>query len=369
MITKPRKSISFLSAVTAVLILGFSLQSCKKKEDSASGASFGAPSVSTILEAAAPDGLVASTSTLAIVDDCSSYTSSGSNNHLLDNFLSFMKCASFRENSNFAGPTYYRYWVDKLDETLSSIDTRFSSATTAPACLTSTAVSKTFEFTVDHAGALSTPETVQYPMKFNCYETDTDDGYNMAFGKDDDYYYVANFTTSDSGNTKILVLSRVTVDGNEADLWFLGTSSQSGVSVPSWANGKTAVANRVMANKSTGAFTYSIAEIPLGMTQQSNFIRSNGDVFYFKAQTADGQSVQDVVDGSATEFCRNADTLAAADSTSECTSAALNTVPAGFGISTIPRSGGTAFFTELKIDIQTISETDFGALGVKATNE
>ncbi len=377
MIYRGRKTVglglALFSLAAAASIAAVGCEAKKDEGSKASGARFGAPSLGAIVDSAAPGGLTSSSSlqsarmpakSLApqsIVTDCSTYTG-GTNHHELDNFLSFMKCGVFQKNTTLAGPTYYRYWVDILDATLASIDARFAAAENPPACLKATAISKTFQFTLDHADATMSPETVSLPMKFSCYE-DTDN-YVMAFGKDDDYYYVANFTSQDSDATRVLVMARASKDGNTADLWFLGTSPQSGAAVPAWANGKTAVANRVIANKETGSFTYSIAEIPLGLAQQSNFIRSDGSIFYFKAQASDGQSAQDVADGADTEFCRDAVSLAATTDATACSTAGLNVIPTGFGLTTVPRSGGAAFFDELKADIETIATTDFGALGV-----
>lgn len=363
-----------LGFMSSVLVSSSFFVACSDKEDKKTF-DFGAPKVAEIVDAAAPKGLTGSTTSLA--PECASFNPNAPVTggwQLMDNYLSYLKCATFQKNANTEGPAYYRYWVDVLDAAMASTNSRLNGAADSlPACISAAPVEKTFNFDVEKT---SGTDAVSVTMKLNCFEDQngpTGASQVMAFGKDDTHFYLVYLTKTvqtlaATGDGFMVVLAKADAAGNEADIWFIGNSYQGGEGVvPS--DKISTVVNRVIANKSTGAFTYAIAESVIGLTKQSNFIRSDGTNMYFKGQTANpgmgSMSVQDIVDGSsAAEFCFGATDLST-KTLATCTGASLDDVPSNFGMTEAPRSKATtSFFSDLKADVNSIIVTDFAAAGI-----
>ena len=336
---------------------------------------FGAPKIAAIVDATAPKALTGSSAGLRVAPDCSAFNPGSVTGgwQLMDNYLSYLKCATFQKNTSVAAPAYYRYWVDVLDRAMADTNSRLNGAADAlPACVTAEPVAKTFTFDIETS---SSTEAVNVAMKFNCFEDQTGPmgSQVMAFGKDATHFYLMYLTKdadtlTTTGQGHRIVMAKADAAGNEADIWFIGNSYQGGDSVVPTDKIAT-VANRVIANKTTGAFTYAMAESVIGLLSQSNFIRYDGTSFYFKGQTTlpgpSSMSVQDIVDGSSnTEFCFGASDLAT-KTLATCQSANLDDVPSDFGMTEAPRSKATTtFFSDLKADVTTILATDFAAAGV-----
>jgi hypothetical protein len=338
---------------------------------------FGAPKIAQIVDATAPTGLKGSSANLALAPDCGSFNPNSPATggwQLMDNYLSYLTCATFRKNANVEGPAYFRYWVDVLDQAMTETNNRLAGAADSlPACVTADPVVKTFTFRVEKS---SGTDTVNMDMKLNCFENQVGGSGSqvMAFGKDATHFYLMYLTKDadtlgTTGQGHRIVMAKADVAGNEADIWFIGNSYQGGQSVVP-ADKISTVANRVMANKTTGAFTYAIAESVIGLTKQSNFIRSDGTNFYFKGQTSlpsngGTTSVQDIVDGNgANEFCFGASDLST-KTLATCQTTNLDDVPTDFGMSEAPRSKANVnFFSELKADVTSILNTDFAAAGI-----
>ncbi len=369
-----------MTASLTVLLAAVTLTHCDKDKKTYD---FGAPNVGAIVEASAPKGLTGAGASLTLAADCSSFNPNQQITggwQLIDNYFSYIKCATFQKNPNVEGPAYYRYWVDVLDKAMAETNKRLNDAADSlPACVTATPTTLTLTFDVESASSTSS-ETVSFPMKFSCYESQSTptpgSSQVMAFGKDETHFYLMYITKdaeqlTSTGQGIRIVMAKADASGNEADIWMIGNSYQNGPSVIPTDKISTMV-NRVIANKTTGAFTYSIAESVIGLTKQSSFIRSNGSYVYFSGQTAlpgnDGLKVTDVVDstGQINEFCYASNSLES-QNIATCTGVGLNTVPSNFGLTEVPRAKAVAtFFADLKASVNKISTTDFAALGIQA---
>ena len=185
----------------------------------------------------------------------------------------------------------------------------------------------------------------------------------MAFGKDADNFYLMYITSdattlSTSGQGERIVIAKAGADSNTADIWFIGRSFQK---TPDSATGTIkAVASRVIANKSTGSFTFSLVNEPSGNSICSIFTRSNGTKTYVEARTAVPGSTNACTDVTGmvpgTAACYDATTMA---TTTDCS--AVSTVPTDFG------AESTFIDTDLSglaADSESITKLDFAALGV-----
>jgi len=355
-----------LSALTILPMTG-----CSKKKDSDASYNFGAPRVSDIVRATAPAGLTGGSS---LAESCSTFNPSASANeaYLFSKYRDYLACATFQQSSKVEATSFYRYWVDVLDTSMGQTNARLSAkAESLPICVSATPTSTSFKINVETSSA---SEAATIDMKFNCFETlkSGTSSQTMAFGKDSDYYYLMFITKDADSLTKTgqgfrVMIAKVTTDSNQADIWFIGNSYQSSPVMPRPDNIST-VFNRVIANKSTGEFTYSKTETLTGMAIQSSFIRSNGTNLFVKGQSYVASlgltNVRSDSDPSKTTFCVDAKTLDEV-SASVCTNASLNTVPTAYGLTDSPVAKSSAtFFGELKTNIDDIMKTDFASLGV-----
>jgi len=359
------------------------LSACGEDEKKKGSYQFGSPNISEIVEAAAPSGLRSASAGLNLLADCSTFDPTGSPPpggwQLIDNYMMWLRCATFQEDTSgkVEGTAYYRYWVDVLDKAMAETEKRLASQEVAPSCMQSDPIPLEFSFRVEKPDSTES-DTANVEMKINCYEKQAGapgaESQIMAFGKDDSNFYLIFLikhadVLTEVGKGNLIVLAKTDIEGTKADVWalsntFLGNAS----GVFEFPDGIAISFNRVVADKNTGAFTYSVAESGFGQTKVASFIRSNGSQFSFTGQTSgfvnNQMQLLDIVkasDSDQKQFCYETSDLASLEP-SQCAEADLYTVPSDFGLSQAPRGKSDQYFNQdLRADISSIMGTDFEA--------
>jgi|GEM_PF-1629620 len=320
---------------------------------------FGAPAVAPIVDGALPAGLASGTALhgtrefMQLMDSASTEEA----------FKTYITNYVFKkdETGKVAGPVYYRYWIDVLDKAMAEVQTRIGEREDDPKeCWNQESVEVTQTFTIGS-------EDAKFVGKFNCWEsqstpTSSSGGsQKMAFGKDGDSFYLM-YITSDAkelttgGQGDRIVMAKAAADSSEAEVWFVGRSLQVG------PNGSliSGTANRIIANKSTGAFSFGLTDEAIGSTNCAMFARSNGKVVNFQARTPVPGSSTECQDVTGMEWgtgkCYDASSLATTTGCDE-----LKSVPAEYG------TAGTFKESDVKSiedDVTTIVGFDFDAAGV-----
>jgi len=330
------------------------LGACGAK-DSSGGTTFVAPSLSGIVEAAVPSSL--KTSTLAaffkkpdlhlrsnanpifspFVADCSSVnggTTTGCSTPA--KYIGFLQAEVFTDIEGVAEPQFYRYWVNVVDAAMTETNTRLA-GNADETCLTSTAATVNFTFNIN-----ATDVTVA--QKLQCWENQTGPAgsaatQNFAFGKDEDNFYLVYRTNDNeetSGKGSRILLAKASADGNKAEIWFIGKSMQndSGTLVNS------VNAQRILANKATGEFTFNTVEDPdLADTMlfSSFFGNTDGTNAYFEARFGNSTltDVTSMVPG--TGWCSTTAALTTAGG--DCSALDSDSMPTAFGLSAPMKNG------------------------------
>ncbi len=277
-----------------VSLLGVALYGCGNR---GAGVAFDAPSASLIVLSATPSALVATASNVATnvfnyVPFCTSNCTGAQSDYLghLSNFVFKEAAAGLVE-----APAYYLYWIDKAEDRLAEIKTRLGDAdsTDTSACYNAESTAVNFSFPI---GA----QTLTLPMKFKCYSdiTGPDGGTGkFLFGKDDNYFYMTDIykdagagTTANAGQR--IVFTRVSADGVDTDVWFLGDRYITGSGS---YTGEMYNAQRVYANKTTKAFYWNKVEDPRsgGSGRDSIYAQSNGTDIYLEALYDSSYSLPD----------------------------------------------------------------------------
>jgi hypothetical protein len=320
---------------------------------------FGAPEVAPIVDGAVPSGLKGGTSLHSMQDFLQLMDTASTE----ESFKSYVTNYVFKKDTTgkVAGPVYYRYWIDVLDEGMAQVETRISERDDEDsACWNQDAVELTHTFTIGS-------EDVKFAGKYNCWESQstpnsaTGGFQKMAFGKDDDNFYLM-YVTSDAkeftsgGQGERIVMARAAADSSSADIWFIGRSFQSG------PNGSmiSGTANHILANKTTGAFSFGLTDEAIGSTNCAMFARSNGSVVNFQARTPVAGSATECQDvtGMAwgTGACYDSATLATATGCED-----LKSAPSDFGTSAPFKESDV---TAIEEDSKTLANLDFDAAGV-----
>jgi len=180
------------------------------------------------------------------------------------------------------------------------------------------------------------------------------------------------------GNGERYLIAKASADGNQADIWFVGASCPNGGGCG--ARGDFAVnAQRVLANKATGTFTFNQAEsesVAEGMLFGDFYANTDGTHLYLEAAYGAGgdEGLTDVTgmtsagDGAAN--CVRTSDLAPVGST-DCSTLGRSAMPSTFGLDAPMRNkhttqwqadeqAKTAFLTALQV----ISDIDYSAEGV-----
>lgn len=339
------------------------------------GVSFSAPKIGPIVEAAVPSGLKSGAYYLD-GGECTSEnpsvcaTSAG--------FLQFIKGYVFKKDTSgkTAAPTFYRYWVDVVDATLDSLNSRLKETeedAKGAACLKKEATQVSFKFPL--AG-----KEIETVSKFYCWEEQNhpEGGVqNFAFGKDATHTYLA-FRTDDKAKTggkgSRIVSAKVSNDGNIVEVWFIGSSWQNA------AIGSSELATRVgfqrvVANKADGTFTFNSVEDPDlgGYLFASYFANSDGKKIYMEARTSNGPTEKVDVTGMVpgTGGCISATNLneAASDCTALAKPASAFALTHSLHNREYTAADGTVIPTAFNRDtfaaaVSTIQGLDYSALGV-----
>ncbi len=351
--------IDSLNLVGICFFLSILVSSCSAKSSSSSGFSFGAPEISPIVDSATPTGLKGSSASLTKSDFA----------RLLDtadteaSFKAFATSSVFSKNmtGSVAAPVFYRYWVDVLDESMAQIDQRLAGMeeNSEDACWNQDAVELTHTFTVG-------TEVVSVIGKYNCWENqgspNADKGgfQKMAFGKDENFAYLmyitVDSTTFAASEGERIIFGKVDLDGNNAEIWFIGRSLQ-GMTNNQQIRG---VANRIIANKTTGAFSFALSDEGIGSTNCAMYANSDGSLINFQARTPEQGSSTQCKNVTGMEWgvgaCYDATTL---ESATGCES--LAGVTDDFGLSTTFKETDVA---AVKAGSETIAGFDFAAAGV-----
>lgn len=181
--------------------------------------------------------------------------------------------------------------------------------------------------------------TVTVTSKLQCWETQTVSGstatQTFAFGKDDDYYYLV-YRTFDSCTTsgcgKRFLLAKATVDGNKADIWMVGSSKQTANSTTD----DSMNVQRILANKSTGAFTFNHVKDPLfnaGIGFASFYGNTDGTKVYMEGVGAVGSNYNAAVGfGYNNGWCASVSALTTS-TPGTCGDVDRTVTPDGFGLS------------------------------------
>lgn len=380
------KKINLSKILFTTMTAVFFLIGCSKQ----SGIDFGAPAIATIVDSATPSSIKSTTTTFenffnrfgfasayAASSTCSSANNVSSGCATAANYLEFIRSEVFQKLTagSVAATQYYRYWVDVLDAAMTSTNDRLKNNKGAPACTSQTAVAVDFTFNVNGTSVTTSP-------KLQCWETQTATGaatQNMAFGKDSTSFYLVyrtndNATTAGSGIR--IVIAKASLDATTADIWFLGASYQTVVS--SRAVERRGNIQRVLANKSTGAFTFNTAEeddTAKGMLFGNFYANTDGSKIYMEAAYGAGSSLTDVTGmNRSTPYCASVSAITTALSASQCADINASHMPTGFG-STAPftnSSTGSATLWQANTAAETAYETaidnivamDYTALGV-----
>ena len=339
----------------AGIFLG-SVACSKEKKD---GFNFGAPAVAPIVDGATPEGLKSSLGLLS-QDEYLKLLDSASTE---ESFKSYVTNYVFKKDTTgkVAGPVYYRYWVDMLDQAMTQTQERISGTEdSSDKCWKKAPVSISHTFTIGG-------QEVSAVGKYSCWENQSTPnaaagGYQkMAFGKDESHYYFI-FITSDSTefSAERIVIAKAAADSSTAEIWFIGRSLQGGPG----GSIISGTANRIVADKTTGAFAYGLTDEAIGSTNCAMFARSNGTILNFQARTPLVGSSGECQDVTGMEWgtgaCYDAKTLAP---TTGCSG--LTSVPANYGASSPFRESDV---TALEEDSETITKTDFSAAGIAEFN-
>jgi hypothetical protein len=341
-----------------LIILGLSLSlsaACSKEEKKTFD--FASPAVAPIVDGATPAGLKGGVSLLSDADFTKLLDSATTE----ESFKSYITNYVFKKDTTgkVAGPVYYRYWVDVLDEAMAQTKSRITEQEdNADRCWNQAPVSITHTFTI---GA----QKVSTVGKYSCWENQStpnsaSGGFQkMAFGTDGtDFFFI--FVTSDATEFKSfqgerIVIAKAAADSSTAEVWFIGRSLQ-GMGTQSMSG----VANRIVANKTTGAFAYGLTDEAIGSTNCAMYARSNGTVMNFQARTPLMGSSSECTDVTGMEWgtgaCYDAKTLAP---TTGCEG--LSSVPSNFEASAPFKESDV---TVIENDSELITKIDFSALGV-----
>jgi hypothetical protein len=320
--------------------------------------SFGAPAVAPIVDSATPSGLKGGTALLGTEEFLRLIDSAATE----ESFKTYITNYVFKKDTTgkVAGPVYYRYWVDVLDSAMAQVDSRIKEQEdTSDRCWNQTPVAITHTFTIGS-------EEVTATGKYSCWEnqstpTSAAGGFQkMAFGKDETHFYLM-YVTSDAteftaSQGERIIIAKAAADASTADIWFIGRSLQGGPT----GSKISGVANRIMADKTTGAFAFGLTDEAIGSTNCAMFARSNGTVVNFQARTPVPASNTECIDVTGMEWgtgaCYDAKTLATATG---CTDIA--TVPEGYGTAAPFKESDVTVIEE---DSKTITNIDFSAAGV-----
>ena len=372
----------------STLLLTSLVSGCSK--ESGSGTTFGAPNIGAIVDAAIPSRLKGAsaslrqrkveswlglTSAFATSATCTSGASADSSGcATASNYIDFLRSEVFEKATGVSGTQYYRYWVDVLDTAMSQTNSRLAEDTTPPACLDQTPVSVNYSFNVNG-------QSVTVTQKLQCWEQQTAPGatsQNMAFGKDSEYFYLVYRTDDNAltnGSGERYVIAKATIDGNQAEIWFVGAGCQvvGGGSCSSRSDFKVN-AQRVLANKSTGQFTFNSVEDDslTGYIFNDFYGNTDGTNLYLEAGFARGGTLFDVTGmTSAGNGANNCILTSDLSSAGTCTSLGRSSMPANFGLTAPMRnkhsskwqadaSAKSAYLTAL----QAIADIDYTAQGV-----
>jgi hypothetical protein len=280
---------------TILITCALAAMSCSNDKAAKKRGSFPVPSVSEIVEEAAPSSLkdgAALTANQQAALLASVGTAAGIEQYVKTNV--FQKAAE--------GPLYYRYYVDVLDSAMAETEFRINGTEFAEGetpCFNAEPIEVTQQIGVGG-------QTVDWTSKFNCWEeqsvptADRGGSQIMAFGKDDSHFYLNYLTRSSTeytgnGDGEILVLAKASIDGNVADVWNIGQSFQ--MTPGSNTGSMNGGFSRIIANKETGEFSFLTAMEPMGHPLCTLFIRSNGTKIYIEARAdAGGAGCADVTD-------------------------------------------------------------------------
>lgn len=373
----------------STLVISSLISGCSKDK---SGTRFGAPNIAAIVDASVPNALKTSSASnnklwnrlgpisaaYAAPATCTSKNGGGGSStstcSTAADYISFVRDEVFQKVSGVAAPQYYRYWVDVLDTAMSETDGRIASNDEAPACLSQTPVDVAFSFNING-------QAVTVTEKLQCWEQQTAPGaatQNMAFGKDSDHFYLVYRTDDNaltSGSGERYLIAKASADGNSAEIWFVGASCQTGGGCSSRSQFNVN-AQRVLANKTSGAFTFNSVEY---LTTAQNmifgdfFANSNGTNIYLEAAFGSGGSMTDVSGmtsaGNGASNCVLASTLATAAST-DCASIGRSGMPSNFGLTAPMRNRAPLWQADdtargnFLTALQAISDIDYSAQGV-----
>lgn len=350
------------------------------EESRTSAASFGAPDVSDIVDESVPAELKSSSSLLSSSKDVGIFACptdgsfDGDCGATAAAYLGFLQAGVFQEATadNVSSAQYYRYWVDVVDDALSSTNERISGNGEAPACLSEDATTVDFTFAINGANVTVSP-------KLQCWEnqgtTSAGGEQHFAFGQDDDNYYLLYRTydnCTDNGCGVRFLLAEASADGNQADIWMIGYSYQSSV--------QSVNAQRVLANKETGEFTFNAVHDPItsyGGGFQGFYGRTDGTNAYFEATVDTGSGFQDLSDNSLIPGSGGCYLVADMSSGGDCSGLDRSSMPSTFGLS-VPMSYETgdnaptvtqwladsSAKTAFLDDLDTIGALDLSAAGV-----
>jgi hypothetical protein len=282
----------------------------------------------------------------------------------------------FQKVSGVSGSQYYRYWVDVLDNAMNETNTRLAGSSTAPACVDQTPVTVNFSFNVNN-------QAVTVATKLQCWEQQTAPGsatQNMAFGKDSENFYLVYRTDDNSlsnGSGERYVIAKASIDGNQADIWFVGASCQNVGTTPcSSRNDFKGNAQRVLANKTTGDFTFNSVEDEslAGAKIFGDFYgNTDGTNLYIEGAFGNGGTITDVTGMTASGAATNC--LKVSDLTSlgsDCSpTLGRSAMPSDFGLTAPMRNKHTTKWqadsnakTAFLSALDTISSIDYTAQGV-----
>jgi len=337
-----------ITSIFAIVLTGI-FSSCGKKKQ---GSQFGAPNLGTIVDAAAPSNL--KTTSLLFNSElnlnredrasCSVLNNDSSGCSTATSFMNFVRSEVFQKISGVAATMYYRYWVDVVDTAISQTNTRLAGIEDSAACLGQTPATVNFTFPMQGT-------TVSVSTRLQCWEAQSGSGaatQNMAFGKDENYYYLVyrtndNATTSGSGVR--IVIAKATLDGNSTDIWFLGASYQTYGGTTS----RRVNAQRVLANKTTGAFTFNSIEeddVAKNYLFGNFFVNSDATHLYVEASFGNGGTITDVTGMTRTNpYCASVSDLTTAVSASNCNSIDADSLPSNFGLTTPMTNSSTGSAT------------------------
>jgi hypothetical protein len=370
----------------ATLALTTLLTGCSK--ESGSGANFGAPNIGAIVNASVTsslkgtsayrtkdriESLIGMSSAQASSATCTSASPSNTSGcSTASNYVEFVKSEVFQKITGVAAPQYYRYWVDVLDSAMAETNTRLAETSSAPACIDQAPAAVNFTFRVNG-------QVVTVTQKLQCWEQQTTPGaatQNMAFGKDSEYFYLVYRTNDNAltpGSGERYLLAKASADGNLAEIWFVGVSCQGTCSSRNDFKGN---AQRVLANKSTGNFTFNSVEdssVARNMTFGDFYGNTDGTNLYIEAAFGYGGTLTDVSgmtsSGSASNCVKVSD-LTSLGSDCSPTLGRGDGMPSNFGLTAPMRNQGTAWLadstakTNYLADLLAISSIDYTAQGV-----